>query len=85
MVASGVLNNGRNGVCMTMTDEKIIELLSEIGLHCFMQVHCKYCRFYHAEADSAGEYCCVIRSLATKLSNVPSEWNMEEIERIIRL
>lgn len=67
------------------TDEKFIEWLSEISVHCFMQLNCKCCRFYHAEADPSGEYCCVIRSLATRLSKAPSEWNMEVIERIIRL
>ena len=63
---------------MKMTDEKFIELLRKIKEHCEKQCKCCDCKFY-----ANGE--CQIMFLAIELSEPPSAWDMEEIERIIRL
>ena len=69
-----------------MTDEKFIEWILKISDHCYDQMHCEDCRFYHEEADCEGIYVCVIRALARQISDEPPcDWNMEEIERIIKL
>lgn len=66
-----------------MTDEKLIELFRKIKGHCQSKEWCPSCPFFD-EKDMLYNQ-CQIMNLGSILSNVPSCWNMEEIERIIRL
>lgn len=61
-----------------MTDEKFIEWLRKIKEHCNNRERCSGCVF-----DS--ECGCIFIALAMELCDTPNDWDMEEIERIIRL
>lgn len=70
------------------TDEKFIEWLRKIKEYCEKQCNCSNCPFsikekneYDVEVDS-----CQVETLAFNLYiEPPNDWDMEEIERIIRL
>ena len=62
-----------------MTDEQFIEWLRKIKEFC-QNTTCTNCPF------GIGYGCCQIRYLLDELqANSPLDWDMEEIERIIRL
>ena len=68
------------------TDEKFIEFLWNIKEHCtfIRDKHegCKNCRFFQLGKAPL----CQFRMLADRLSeSTPKYWDMEEIERVIRL
>ena len=61
------------------TDEQFIELLGKINKFCKATPDCDGCKF------DCGADGCAFEVLADALSEMPCNWNMEEIERIIRL
>lgn len=65
-----------------MTDEQFIELLRKIKVICKGHEDCNKCIFENNyEMDG-----CIIKALIAELNwNTPDNWNMDEIERIIRL
>ena len=63
-----------------MTDEKFIEWLRKISENCVRHSTCTGCPFITNTKD------CQVELLTEELNrHYPNEWNMEEIERIIRL
>lgn len=68
-----------------MTDEKVIEWLKKIKESCQKlrdSKGCLQCKFFHFRN---GRPYCQFRMLADRLSLSPKNWDMDEIERIIRL
>lgn len=63
------------------TDEQLIELYRNIKKHCIPG--CRNCKFKLFECDRYIE--CQVFNLIKSLSGSPYEWNIEEIERIIKL
>ena len=69
-----------------MTDEQFIELLWKIKGLCSCKRDCCDCPFgvqdVHCQSTILN---CQITKLTNELEDLPEDWNMEEIERIIRL
>ena len=67
-----------------MTDEKFIEWLRKVKEYCKSYRICEGCKFHIT--DKQGSVDCHFKKLAFHLwRNTPNNWDMEEIERIIRL
>ena len=67
---------------MKMTDEKFIEFLRKIKEHCASLTYpCEGCKFKASSEETE----CQITQLLDTLQEPPCDWNMDEIERIIRL
>ena len=64
-----------------MTDKQIIETLNNIKKHCKGR-DCENCSFYTSDIE---KYRCQIMLIVKKMLITPSEWDMKEIERIIKL
>lgn len=68
-----------------MTDEDLIELLRRIKQACKTHPSCHNCSFDN-EIEIKSGYSCQIRALVKTFGKTaPSDWDMEEIERIIKL
>ena len=67
---------------MKLTDDQFIEWLRKIKEHCdSIRYPCAECNFRTNYSMNA----CQIKDLFDELKILPASWNMEEIERIIRL
>ena len=64
-----------------MTDEKFIEWLRKIKEHCESCDRCSKCKFLGNDTNRM----CIFSEIADLLSELPQNWDMEEIERIIKL
>ena len=63
------------------TDEKFIEWLRKIKEYCESCDRCSKCKFLGNDTDRM----CIFSAIADLLSELPQNWEMEEIERIIKL
>ena len=61
-----------------MTDIQIIETLNNIKNHCIGR-DCANCIFETSDDD------CQIAQVARRMMHAPSAWDMEEIERLVKL
>lgn len=64
-----------------MTDKQIIETLNNIKAHCRGR-ECENCTFKTSDKE---KYCCQITLIVKEMSTTPSQWDMEEIERLVKL
>ena len=66
-----------------MTDKQIIKTLRNIQKNCEQYGSCDDCRFGGNKNYSlnSGSW-CLIQGLISQMENIPSSWDMEEIERI---
>ena len=62
----------------TKTDKQIIETLNNIKKHCTGR-SCENCSFKSLNNP------CQIAHIAKKMAISPSQWDMEEIERLVNL
>lgn len=69
------------------TDEQLIELLGKIKGHCKNCSDCYLygCVFYNNERIYKNWRCQIIALITLLDETSPCDWNMEEIERIIKL
>lgn len=63
------------------TDEKFIEWLRKIKEYCESCDRCSKCKFLGNDTNRM----CIFSEIADLLSELPQNWEMEEIERIIKL
>lgn len=66
-----------------MTDKQIIETLVRIKEYCRKCKTCKECKFL-IDKDEKGDGNCQIQNIFYELDGFPSQWDMEELERIIK-
>ena len=64
-----------------MTDKQIIEMLNNIKTYCRHR-DCYDCTFEFSKTSNS---CCQIMLLVKEMSVTPSQWDIEEIERLVKL
>lgn len=63
-----------------MNDEELIELLRKIKEHCKEKDNCNECKFKLHNADCISSECFITRMV----DYIPQDWDIAEIERIIK-
>lgn len=67
-----------------MTDEDLIELLRRLKQICKTHPSCHLCPFENQAEIKRGCF-CQIRAFLKTIDTAPCNWDMDEIERIIKL
>ena len=67
-----------------MTDEQFVKFLKRVKETCRVRKTCEGCRLLLPKTDPCFTR-CQARKLFNRLDSQPGSWEMEEIERIIRL
>ena len=67
-----------------MNDEQIIEMLAKIKTRCEVDPNCWDCPLAKLPTTINGKVQCYINYIAGRLTLRPSEWNMDEIAKIVK-